>query len=502
MKFLAKPTDPIKIETDMLVVFAYQGQKEGAVEYTPEAKSVDDVLGGMLEKTVTEEVFEAELGSTTSLHTHGKIGSSRVLLVGLGKIKELTIYKLETIAATIAREAKNVSVKRVGIAVPSIVFDQFAVSKVAQTLVEGMVLGSYVFNRHKSQKTQDKEKRIDECIVLVGANKLDAITDGVKRGEVVADAVCFARDLVNEPSSVTTPTYLAGVAKSLAKQNSSIRSEVFDKEAIGKLGMGAFLGIAKGSEEEPKFISLSYNGGGKKTVTLVGKGITFDSGGLSLKPSASMETMKMDMAGAAAILGIFHVIAQLKPSVNVVGLIAATENMPSGHAVKPGDVVRAMNGKTIEILNTDAEGRVILADALSYAVATFKSDAIIDLATLTGACMVALGEDIAGLFANNETLASQLKQSALLTGERVWELPLVPEYKKLLKSSVADIKNISGSKYGGAINGAMFLAEFVPDAQAWAHIDIAGPAFAEKDAPLTPVGGTGFGVRMILEYLL
>jgi leucyl aminopeptidase len=264
--------------------------------------------------------------------------------------------------------------------------------------------------------------------------------------------------------------------------------------------MGGLLGIARGSAEEPKFIHLTYSGGGK-TVALIGKGITFDTGGLSIKSAKGMETMKRDMAGAAAILGVFRVLAELKPNVNVVGLIAATENMPGSRAIKPGDIVRAMNGKTIEILNTDAEGRVILADALSYAAEKIKPNAVVDLATLTGACVVALGEEIAGLFSNNVALSTKLKDAAVKSGERVWELPLASEYRDMMKSTVADVANATATRYAGAITAALFLSEFVPETLPWAHLDIAGPAYAEKRTAMSAVGGTGFGVRTILTYL-
>jgi leucyl aminopeptidase len=247
---------------------------------------------------------------------------------------------------------------------------------------------------------------------------------------------------------------------------------------------------------------MTYKGTGKKTIALVGKGITFDTGGLSLKPSQSMETMKLDMAGAATILGIFSVLHILKPKVNIVGILCATENMPGPKAVKPGDVVTIMNGKTVEILNTDAEGRMVLSDGLSYAVEKIKPDVIIDIATLTGACMVALGEDVAGLFSNNKELARTLLAHAEASGEKLWELPLVSGYKESLKSTVADLKNISNSKYGGAITAALFLQEFVPDSVPWAHLDIAGPSFAEKNTLLTPYGGTGYSVITLLSYLL
>ncbi len=484
MKFQTKPTDVTKIETDLLAVFV--GSEE--------AKKIDTTLGGMLTEVVTEEEFGGKEGDMLLIHTHGKIPAKRVVLVGLGKISELSVSDLQTIAAKIGRKAKEVAAKSLAISLPK--------EMQSQVVTEGLLLGTYTFSKHKSDEFRNKEKHIEEVIFLTTPPKLNAVAGGISRGETVSQAVAFARDLVNEPPSITTPTHLAETAKKLVKGNPGMSCEVLTPVEMKKLGMEAILGIARGSDEEPRFIKLSYKGGSSKTVCLVGKGITFDTGGLSLKDSKNMETMKLDMAGAAAILGVFSVLSILKPKVNVVGLIAATENMPGPKAVKPGDVVKAMNGKTIEILNTDAEGRVVLADALSYAGLKVKPDTIVDLATLTGACMVALGEDIAGLFTDNESLAEELESAATDSGEHIWSMPLAKEYKELVKSDLADVKNISGTKYGGAINGALFLAEFVPLGIPWAHLDIAGPAFAEKDAPLTPKGGTGFGVRMLLTWLL
>ncbi|MEK7587620.1 MAG: leucyl aminopeptidase [Patescibacteria group bacterium] len=473
MKFQAKVTDVTKIEADLLAVFA--GSEE--------ARKVDGA-----------EEFDGEQGDILFLHSHGNIPAKRVAIVGLGKISELTVSDLQTIAAKIGKKAKEVAAKTVAIALPK--------ELQAQAIVEGLTLGTYTFSKHKSEETRNKEKHIEEVSILTTPPKLNAVVAGISRGETVSQAVMFARDLVNEPPSFTTPTHLADVAGKLVKGHANMSCEVFGPKEMKTLGMEAILGIARGSDEEPRFIHLSYKGGGGKTVCLVGKGITFDTGGLSLKDSKNMETMKLDMAGAAAILGVFSVLPILKPNINVVGLIAATENMPGPKAIKPGDVVAAMNGKTIEILNTDAEGRVVLADALSYAGAKVKSDAIVDLATLTGACMVALGEEIAGMFTDDVTLAEELERAATDSGEHIWSMPLARQYKELVKSDVADVKNISGTKYGGAINGALFLAEFAPLSVPWAHLDIAGPAFAEKDAPLTPKGGTGFGVRMLLQWLL
>ncbi|MBI4066442.1 leucyl aminopeptidase [Candidatus Gottesmanbacteria bacterium] len=502
MKFQAKQTDVTKLESGLLAVFASQAKDKDGFTLSEEAKKVDSALGGMLTEVATAEEFESKEGNLLLIHSHGKIPAKRLLLVGLGEPSELTVADLQAITAKLGRKAKEVAAKRVAVSLPKELLDIFGAERACQAIVEGLILGTYTFFKHKSEESRKKEKHIEDVIVLTTPPRLNAAAAGISRGQTVSRAVNFARDLVNGPPSVTTPSYLAEVAKKLVKGQESVTCEVLTPKEMKALGMEAILGIARGSDEEPRFIILKYRGGGGKTVCLAGKGITFDTGGLSLKDSKNMETMKHDMAGAATILGVFSVLPVLKPKVNVVGLIAATENMPGSKAVKPGDVVTAMNGKTIEILNTDAEGRVVLADALSYAGAKFKADVIVDLATLTGACMVALGEEIAGLFTEDYELATHLKHAAESSGERIWAMPLAKEYKELLKSDVADVKNISGSKYGGAINGALFLAEFVPEGVPWAHLDIAGPAFAEKDASLTPKGGTGFGVRMILQWLL
>ncbi len=502
MKFYAKPTDVAKVQADIVAVFVGRGKKEGELVWSEEAKALDTPLAGGLTEIAEAEEFEPEIGKSLIIHSHSLIPGKRVLLVGTGSVADLTMRDWQTVAATIARKAKEVGAKRVAVAVSSILLDTFGTQETSQGLAEGMLLGSYVFTKHKGKGAKQKKNVIEEVHVVVPAGRLQAVANGLSNGDVVAQAVVLARDLVNEPPSVTTPTYLARQAEAIAKSSPLITADILDRKGMESLGMGGILGIAAGSDEEPKCIKLTYKGGGRKTIALVGKGITFDSGGLSIKPSEAMETMKIDMAGGAALLGVFQALADLKPKVNVVGIICATENMPSGSAIKPGDVVTAMNGKTIEILNTDAEGRVVLADGLSYAVEKVKPDVIIDIATLTGACVVALGEEISGLFSNDAKLGASLKAAASASGENVWELPLAKEYKGLLKSSVADIKNISGKRYGGATNGALFLQEFVPDTVPWAHLDIAGPAWAEKDTALEPRGATGVGVRMILAWLL
>jgi leucyl aminopeptidase len=317
---------------------------------------------------------------------------------------------------------------------------------------------------------------------------------------IIAEAVNYARDLVSEPASAMTPTLLAEEAKKVARE-AGLKIKIMDKSEVEKLGMGAFLGVAKGSDEPCKFIVLSYEPSGKprKKVALVGKGLTFDSGGLSLKPASGMETMKCDMAGAAAVLAAMRTLGKLKPRVAVLGLVAATENMPSGHATRPGDVVRAMNGKTIEVANTDAEGRLTLADALAYAVRE-KANEVIDIATLTGACVVALGKVQMGVFSNDEGLLRRTLGAAKAAGEGAWHLPLNEDLKEAMKSDIADLKNIGKPGEAGATMGGLFLQEFVGQTP-WVHLDIAGPCFIDRDTPLDPKGATGVGTRTFLYYL-
>jgi leucyl aminopeptidase len=498
MKYLVSPKNPEEIVSDMLVVFASQGKNDQDVVLSEEAKHIDALCNQILTQGIQSEGFAAVAGKTFVVQTPSGIVASRVMVVGIGEPEKLSIFDIQNIGAAIGHISKQKRSKHVVIAVSKDLCHGIGTKKTAYHLSIGISLGTYVFNAHKNISTQKKEHYI-ESVTYVSHEHIE---DDLKNGQIVADSVSFARDLVNEPSSVTTPAFLASVAQSFVKDSKYISCEILEKNDMKSLGMGGLLGISKGSDEDPKFISLAYKGGGDKTIALIGKGITFDAGGLSLKPSSGMETMKIDMAGAAAILGVFKALAVLSPKINVIGLIAACENMPSGKAIKPGDVVVAMNGKSIEILNTDAEGRVILADALSYAVEKIKPDVMIDLATLTGACEVALGPDISGVFVNTESLARDLTVAAKDSGEHCWRLPLAKEYNELLDSTVADIKNVTGIHYGGAITAALFLQAFVSDTIPWAHIDIAGPAYAEKRTDLTPKGGTGYGVRLVLEYLL
>jgi len=369
----------------------------------------------------------------------------------------------------------------------------------AHAVVEGLILGTYAFERYKREAA---EKFVEEAFVVPSdARSARDVAQGMGTGETFARATWFARDLVNAPANEVHPTYLAEVAEDIARAT-GLSAKILDREECAELGMGAFLGVAAGSQQPPKFIHLTYRPRGRsaRRIAVIGKGITFDAGGLDLKSAEGMLRMKNDMSGAAAVLAIMRALPALKPKIEVHGLIAATENMPSGTAFRPGDVLRAMNGTTIEIGNTDAEGRLTLADVMSYAVQTIKPDEMVDMATLTGACVVALGPLCSGLMANRQPLANRLLTAAEAAGERVWQLPLLDEYREHLKSDVADLNNV-GPRGGGAITAGLFLKEFSAGVP-WAHFDIAGPAFVEKDGPLTPKGATGVGVRTILTYLL
>jgi leucyl aminopeptidase len=457
---------------------------------------------------LAERGFEGKVGETCPLPGRGRT----VIAVGLGEANDVTADTLRRAAAALVRAAWRDAI------VATTLLDAaprgLDKARAAQAIVEGAALASYRFTTYKNDA---KPCRV-ESMTVVGRGA--GVKDGVARGGAIATAVALARDLVNEPAGAMTPRRLAEVATDIAQRN-HLELEVLDEVEIANEGLGGLQGVARGSEEPPRLIRLVYSppaphttartaarttarakGATAKvpTIAFVGKGITFDSGGLSLKTADGMETMKTDMSGAAAVLAAMSVLPSLKPAVKVVAIVPTTENMPSGSAIKPGDVLKIRNGKTVEVLNTDAEGRLVLADGLSLAVEA-KVDAIVDLATLTGACMVALGRSIAGLMGNDDELVDQVRAAAERAGESVWHLPLPKEYRKDIDSDVADIKNTGTGRYGGALTAGLFLEEFV-DRTPWVHLDIAGPARAESDDGYVPKGGTGFGVRTIIETVL
>ncbi len=416
-------------------------------------------------------------------------------VVGMGRTGEVDPAGLRSASAAAARASKGRGWLASSLldAVP----EGADIAEFAQAHIEGLVLGSYGYYDYKSDPKPSKLKKVSVISPADGE-----VREALNRGQSVAEAVCLARDLINEPGGSLTPKKLAEVARRVAEEGEgeALEMEVWDLKRIKKEKLGGLLGVNRGSEQEPRFVKLAWKPPEERGfLALVGKGITFDSGGLSIKPASGMETMKMDMSGAAAVLSAMKAVKTLRPSVRVEGYMPITDNMTGGDATRPGDVLRMRNGKTVEVLNTDAEGRLILADALSLASEACP-DAIVDLATLTGACMVALGSKVAGLMGNHDGWVRAVRKAAEVSGERVWHLPLPSDYRKQLDSEVADIKNI-GNRWGGTLTAGLFLAEFVADGIPWAHLDIAGPAWAESTEEETAKGGTGFGVRLLVELI-
>lgn len=427
-------------------------------------------------------------------------GFEVVVFAGLGKKKDLTELKMQNAVATIVRLATSRQLARVCVVVP----DGFDAEKVGTSCMIGAELGAYQFLKYKTDEKTKKLRKVEEIVFVVpdGGKEFEK---GVDLGSVLASGVSLTRDLINDPASHTNTQTLVEVAESIAKKSPSISVTVLDEKQCKDLGMGSYLSVARGSVVPPKFIVLHYKPKIVETntqkIALVGKSIMFDSGGLSLKPSESMEDMKIDMSGGAAVLGVFSALSNTSVKHEIFGILPACENMPSGHATRPGDIVTAMNGKTIEVLNTDAEGRLTLADGLVYAEKHCKADLIIDLATLTGACVVALGNDLAGLFSNDEKFSQIFEDAASEMGDEFWKLPLHKPYLKKMKSDIADLKNIGGGRYGGAITAAVFLSEFVEKAK-WIHVDIAGPAFrTDEPKGVLGKGATGWGVLSIYKLL-
>jgi leucyl aminopeptidase len=379
-------------------------------------------------------------------------------------------------------------------------YEGLSLSDTAEAAVEGVYLGLYQFTPFKTLDIESI-RTVDEFVIYEEEKeRYERISLSAKTADTICRAVCFARDIVSMPANNMTPTDLANEALNISKKRKTVTCKIIDENQMKKLGMNALLGVAKGSDEPAKFIILEYKGTKRSIapIVLVGKGLTFDSGGISLKPAEKMDEMKTDMAGAAAVLGAIQAVSDLQLQVHVVGLVPTTENLPSGKAYKPGDILKSLSGKTIEVLNTDAEGRLILADALAYAD-RFKPAAVIDIATLTGACIVALGEQVIGMMGTDDELKKKIRLSADKTGERVWELPLWEDYHELIKSDVADFKNSAG-RPAGTITAAAFLSKFTGD-YPWVHLDIAGPAWTTKDRPYIPKGASGVGVRLFTELL-
>ena len=477
-----------RIRTDLLVIPVREKKLDD-----PAIRALDRRLKGNLSARIDKSQFTGGDGSALLYATAGMLPAAQILLIGLGSTEVAT----DTWRKASARARKEAAAMGAGAIAILFVPDQEP-ENCAAAIVEGALLASYQFNKYRSNSRPPAEVK-SLTLFRAGLKKTAAIEKSVESAQALMPGVFLARDLVNEPPSVATARFLGAQAQSHCRGR-GLTVEVWNKKKIAAMKLAGLLAVNRGSLEEPRFIKIHYQPAGKpkKKVALIGKGITFDSGGLSLKPSKSMETMKLDMAGGAAVIATMSCLPKLRLNVEVTGYVPTTDNLPGHNAQKPGDVIRYLNGKTIEVLNTDAEGRLILADALALA-AEEKPDYMINLATLTGACMTALGTQVGGIFTNHQPLAENLLRCGQQAGENLWQLPLVKEYKELIKSGIADMKNIGGA-HGGAITAALILQEFVGDTP-WAHLDIAGPAFAESDNALCPKGGTGFGVRTLIKFL-
>jgi len=502
MRVSIKQADAVSIKTDCLII----GFFEDAAVLPSALKAFDEHTKGGLTATLTSEGITGTFGQTTLIHLPDGIAAKTVLLVGLGKVQDFTTERVRRAAGSAINKAKTYRVKHAALVFDTLHVHNSSIKDVAQAAVEGALLASYQFTKYKTVDQKKAKEAAMESLVLVAPTAAEGrqMQDGLLRGKALAEGIFFARDIVNEPANEIRPRTLADAAQHISRMP-GITVELIDQKKARALGMGSFLAVASGSQEEAYMIHLTYKPRtqkkGLKKVAICGKGITFDSGGLSLKLGVHMENMKMDMAGAAMILGLFTQLPTLKPAVEVHGVIAATENMPGCGAMRPGDVVTAYNGKTIEIANTDAEGRLVLADALAWAEDVCEPDVMYDVATLTGSAISALGQQVAAIMGTDKQAIEALILAGEKTGEQIWQLPMPEEYKHLLESRVADVSNLPGHYWAGAIMGGMFLAEFVKKTP-WAHVDIAGPAWVDKQVySYEPYGATGFGIRTFANYL-
>lgn len=483
LKRTAKSLSDVK--SDLVVIGIHEGKG-----LTADCKALDKRLKKKVMDAITLEKFKGEFGKHIFLY--GDEDVKRVLIYGLGKADKYDGDAARKLGAIILRNANALKVKSVTVDAESL---GFSGEQMLQAGTEGLMITNYEFLDYKSKK---EETVFVKTIYVLG----NAPADMLKKVQALTEGVFLARDVSNHPANVATPTYLANHAREIGKAPNTT-TKIFDLKEIEKMGMGAFYGVARGATEPAKMIIIDYKGGkkGDKPFALVGKGLTFDSGGISIKPSAGMDEMKFDMCGSSTVLGVMKAVSILQPKINIVAAIGSTENMPDGNAQRPGDIVTAYNGKTIEILNTDAEGRLVLADVMSYVVDKYKPVKMIDFATLTGAVVVALGDKVTGIMSNNAEFVKEIKAASEVSGEKVWELPLWDSYFDDIKSKIADIKNVGNGRMAGTITAGMFLKEFVGDTT-WCHMDIAGTAWgATKPEFLPKVGASGVAVRLVYNLL-
>ncbi|AMA72001.1 leucyl aminopeptidase [Aneurinibacillus thermoaerophilus] len=486
----------IEVKSGKLQDFSAQcaivGIFEGQTVLPVSLKEADEKMGGALSALFVDGEINGKQKSVQFIHTFGKLGIRRIMTIGLGKKDELTFEDLREVAARAVKEALKAQVTRIVFVLDGEA-QMLGAYDATHAIVEGALLANYRFPGY--HKEAEDRPSLEEMTVLCPEENIDDAKEGAYIAEALARGTNLARDLVNMPGNYLTPTVLAEKAKEIAERH-GMEVEILDKADMEVYGMGGLLGVSQGSVEPPKLIAIKYRGTEKweNVLGLVGKGITFDSGGISLKPGQGMEEMKGDMGGAASVLGAMEAIGTLKPAINIAAVIPTTENMPSGSALKPGDVITTMSGKTVEILNTDAEGRLILADGMSYA-RKMGADYLIDLATLTGAALIALGTCTTAALTNDEALMEEVMEAAGEAGERLWRLPGYKPYKEQIKSEIADLKN-TGGRNAGTITAGLFVGEFAEDTP-WVHLDIAGTAWADKASDLSPAGGTGAMVRTL-----
>jgi len=464
--------------------------------------AVDKALDGAITQLISYGEIKGKKGETTLIHTFGKIPASRVVVLGLGKSDEFDVEVVRKTMGSACRYLRKLDIRKAATVAHGAGVGGLNSADAGQGLAEGSLLGLYRFKTYLTKNPEENARELDELLVVeMDQNKVSSLEEGIRRGRIIAEAAMIARDMVNEPANVMTPTRMSDAARQVSEEH-GLELKVIDRDDMKKMGMGAFLGVAQGSDEPPKLIVLKYEGdpdNPDNNLGLIGKGITFDTGGISIKPAANMEDMKGDMAGGASVIAAMQAIGQLKPKINVTGMVAATENMPGGSAQRPGDVVRSMSGKTVEVINTDAEGRLVLSDALHYA-REMGITRLVDIATLTGAIIVALGHACSGAMTNNQELMDKVTKAGMATGERIWQLPMYDEYKEQLKSNVADMKNVGG-RPAGSITAAQFLSEFVEDTP-WVHLDIAGTFLSSEESGYVVKGGTGVPTRALIDLTL
>ena len=479
-------------QTSLLVIGVFEGDQD-----FPHSKDLDSLVSSSIRETLENKEFRGTFGSSIVVYTLGRGPMKKIMLLGLGKREKFTDESARICAGKAARKAQELGIKEFSmLQFPNL--DEGLV----EAMTEGIALALYSFDKYKEAK--EPASKIEEVTILINSDS-PRFQSVVEKANIIVDAVNFARDIGNLPPNDCPPAHLASIAVSLA-QDYGIKARIMDRYELENMGMGGIVAVGKGSNNPPKLIILEYTGANdpqQKPYLLVGKAVTFDTGGISIKPSEKMDEMKFDKCGGCTVLAIVRAIASMKLAVNVVGIVPSVENMPSATSYRPGDIIRMYNGKSVEVLNTDAEGRMILADAIAYGIVTYGPKAVIDLATLTGAAIIALGANVAPLIGNNKQLADRLRKLSDKTREKMWELPLYDEYYEQIRSTYADIKNIGG-RPGGAITAAAFLSNFVNDVP-WVHIDIAGTAWTQEgthEKSYNHRGATGFGVRTLVKLLM